>query len=73
MFDQTRTYLPLVGAYDPCRPMLVKTYVTPPQLYVGYQPFCLPQFTPAEALRAGTLWPIFYSPYIGKTKRRRGK
>jgi spore coat protein JA len=73
MTDQTRSYLPLIGAFDPCRPMRVKTYQTPPQLFIGYQPYNLPQFSPSEALRAGTLWPVLYSPYEGKSKLGRGK
>jgi spore coat protein JA len=72
MLDQTNSYLPLVSPFDPCRPMRVKIYQTPPQLYIGYQPYNLPQFSPAEALRAGTLWPILYSPYDGRPKLRRG-
>jgi spore coat protein JA len=30
---------------------------------LGFQPPNLPQFSPQEALRKGTLWPILFSPY----------
>ncbi|HEY4391498.1 MAG TPA: spore coat associated protein CotJA [Paenibacillus sp.] len=43
--------------------MLTKTYSTPPHLYMRFQPSNLPQFSPQEALRHGTLWPALYSPY----------
>ncbi len=43
--------------------MITKRYSTPPQLYIGFQPPGLEQFTPMEALRAGTLWKAFYDPY----------
>nr|WP_206702862.1 spore coat associated protein CotJA [Bacillus sonorensis] len=38
-------------------------YRTPPNLYLGFQPRGLPQFSPMEALKKGTLWPVFYDPY----------
>lgn len=63
-----KSYAPFVGAHDPCPPMRVKQYVTHPALYVGFQPLHLPQFAPHEALRAGTLWPIFYDPYPMKQR-----
>jgi spore coat protein JA len=72
MLDQTRTYEPLVGPFDPCPPMRVKTYPVPPQLYLGYQPYQLPQFPLPQALRAGTLWPVLYSPYAGKPRAKGG-
>ncbi|WP_184663082.1 spore coat associated protein CotJA [Texcoconibacillus texcoconensis] len=50
--------------------MQVKQYVTPPNLYINYQPPNLPQFTPREALRAGTLWKAFYDPYVSPYKQR---
>lgn len=64
-FTHRKEYFPFVGPFDPCPPMYRKTYVTAPNLYVGYQPPDLPQFSPAEALKNGTLWPIFYDPYYG--------
>ncbi|NEU29574.1 spore coat associated protein CotJA [bacterium LRH843] len=48
--------------------MRVKSYETPPQLYIGFQPPGLPQFQPHEALRLGTLWPALYSPYSNPFK-----
>jgi len=65
MFSQYKMYEPYVSPFDPCPPICVKTYNTPPQLYVNYQPVNLPQYTPCEALKRGTLWPAFYSPYPG--------
>lgn len=35
-----------------------KYYSTPPNLFLGFQPPNLPQFTP-KALQKGTLWPVF--------------
>ncbi|GIP38272.1 hypothetical protein J31TS4_15520 [Paenibacillus sp. J31TS4] len=61
-----KTYRPFVGPFDPCHPILIKSYSTPPNLYLGFQPPGLPQFSPAEALMAGTLWPVLYSPYERK-------
>ncbi|TBL75177.1 spore coat associated protein CotJA [Paenibacillus thalictri] len=43
--------------------MTVKLYSTPPELYISFQPPGLPQFSPHDALRYGTLWPALYSPY----------
>ena len=63
MNDQLRTYHPYVSPLDPCPPMFKKTYVVPPNQYFGYQPMNLPQYSPQEALRLGTLWPALYSPY----------
>ncbi|AFC28478.1 CotJA1 [Paenibacillus mucilaginosus 3016] len=64
--DQVKVWYPYVGPCDPCPPIKVKTYVTPPNLYIRYQPPGLPQFSPQEALCRGTLWPALYSPYEGK-------
>lgn len=66
MIKQTKEYYPFVGPFDPCPPMVCKTYSTPPNLYMGFQPMNLPQFSPDEALMHGTLWPSLYSPYQGK-------
>jgi len=35
----------------------VKTFVLPPQIFMNYQQPGLPQNSPEEALRTGTLWP----------------
>ncbi|WP_058303346.1 spore coat associated protein CotJA [Gorillibacterium timonense] len=63
MIAQVRMYEPFVGPHDPCPPILVKYFDTPPQLYLGFQPMNLPQFDPCTALRKGTLWPCLFSPY----------
>ncbi len=68
--SQIREYYPFIGPFDPCPPIRVKTYVVPPNQFVTFQPMNLPQFSPAEALRLGTLWPAFYSNY---TSKRRGE
>jgi spore coat protein JA len=65
LFTLRKNYYPYVSPFDPCRPISVKTYVTPPNLYIHFQPPNLQQFTPKEALFRGTLWPIFYDPYFG--------
>lgn len=63
MYTQVKAYQPYHSPYDPCRPIGLKYYQTPPQLYIPFQPYGLPQFSPKEALYYGTLWPAFYSPY----------
>ncbi|RCW51013.1 spore coat associated protein CotJA [Paenibacillus prosopidis] len=63
MNDQVRYYEPYVSPLDPCPPRRVKSYITPPQLFIPFQPPNLPQFHPYEALMHGTLWPALYSPY----------
>lgn len=69
MFTQRKAYMPYVSPFDPCPPIRVKTYETPPNLYLGYQPPNLPQFPLEEALHRGTLWPILYNPYPGRLER----
>jgi len=51
------SYKPYVSPLDPCPPIGVKTFVLPPQIFMNFQPPGLPQNTPAEALRTGSLWP----------------
>lgn len=64
MFTQYKYWKPYISPYDPCKASKVKSYATPPQLYMGFQPYGLKQFnTPKEALYHGTLWPQLYSPY----------
>ena len=58
-----KVYETFVGPCDPCPPVRFKTYVTAPNLYMVYQPMCLPQYNPKEALMRGTLWPALFSPY----------
>ncbi|QWU18309.1 spore coat associated protein CotJA [Paenibacillus sophorae] len=61
--SEVRYYTPFRGPFDPCPPIPCKTYVVPPQLFLGFQPPNLPQFNLPEALRFGTLWPALFSPY----------
>ncbi|MEI7026164.1 spore coat associated protein CotJA [Paenibacillus sp. y28] len=65
-FAQERVYETFVGPFDPCPPVHCKTYSTPPQLFIPFQPPGLPQFSPMQALCCGTLWPALYSPYESK-------
>jgi spore coat protein JA len=67
-----KSYHPYASPFDPCPPIEIKTYSTPPNLYMGYQPPNLPQFSPVEALRAGTLWKAFYDPYYNPLERAKG-
>jgi len=59
--NQVKMWYPFIGPYDPCPPIYVKTYSTPPQLFIPFQPTGLPQFPPYEALQKGTLWPAYYT------------
>jgi spore coat protein JA len=59
-----KTWEPFVGPFDPCPPILVKSYVTPPNLYIGFQPPGQPQYSPMVALRQGTLWPLLDDHYM---------
>ncbi|MBY9080380.1 spore coat associated protein CotJA [Paenibacillus sp. HN-1] len=61
--SQERVYPVFAGPFDPCPPIHCKTYVVPPQLFLGFQPPNLPQFSLPEALRVGTLWPALSSTY----------
>lgn len=63
IFTLRKRYTPYASPHDPCTPILAKTYVTHPALYIGFQPPYLPQYAPHEALKKGTLWPLFYDPY----------
>lgn len=67
-YTPRKCYIPYVSPFDPCPPQKVKSYETPPHLYMGYQPYGLPQFSPQEALCAGTLWPALYNPYYSPYK-----
>lgn len=58
-----KTWRPYVSPFDPCAPEVVKTYPTPPELYLGYQPYGLPQYPAKVALAHGTLWPALFDPY----------
>src|ERR1700719_547736 len=63
MKSHYQAYHPYLSPFDLCQPKNIKTYSTPPHLYLGYQPPNLSQFTPEQALRAGTLWNRLYDPY----------
>ncbi|MFD2171609.1 spore coat associated protein CotJA [Tumebacillus lipolyticus] len=65
MFTPRKFWHPYVSPFDPCKPILVKSYSTPPSLYIQVQPPNLPQFDPHTALCKGTLWPLYYDPYHG--------
>ncbi|MFD2673239.1 spore coat associated protein CotJA [Marinicrinis sediminis] len=58
-----KKYVPFSSPLDPCKPLPYVTYETPPQLYLGFQPPRLAQYTPRDALRKGTLWKALYAPY----------
>jgi spore coat protein JA len=66
MHNEVKVYYPYISSFDPCPPHRVKAYMTPPELYMNFQPTGLPQYSPYEALRAGTLWPVLFSPYQSK-------
>lgn len=72
MYTRNKAFYPYVSPFDPCKPIRVKTYSTPPHLYMGFQPPNLPQFSPMEALRAGTLWKAFYDPYFNPHEKAKG-
>ncbi|GGL46957.1 spore coat associated protein CotJA [Sporolactobacillus putidus] len=56
-------FQPYVGPYDPCPPLGAVAYETPVQLYLGFQPAGMEQYSPVQALSYGTLWPGLYTPY----------
>lgn len=70
--DQFRTYRPFIGPFDPCPPITEKSYNVPPQLFITFQPPNLPQFSPYEALKYGTLWPALYAPYPDPSRKEAG-
>ena len=72
MHTRYKTYRPYVSPFDPCKPILEKAYSTPPNLYMGFQPPNLEQFTPAEALRAGTLWKALYDTWYSPLEPGKG-
>lgn len=71
MPNEVKVYCPYLSPCDPCPPIREKAYLTPPQLYMTFQPTGLPQFSPYEALRKGTLWPALFSPYESRMLERR--
>lgn len=63
-----KSYVPFQGKFDSC-PQVIKYYSTPPHIYLGFQEAGLEQFAPKEALKKGTLWPIFYEYYENPYKK----
>lgn len=63
VYTTMKCYHPYVSPFDPCPPLTTKYYSTPPNLYIGFQPYGLQQYPPHVALQKGTLWPAFYDPY----------
>jgi spore coat protein JA len=61
--NQCKAYQVSHSPFDPCPPIGFRSYVIPPNVYMPVQPPGLPQFSPAEALRHGTLWPAYFSLY----------
>lgn len=77
MRDTTKTFTTRKPFYqssygnEACPPPDVpKTYVTPPVLYVGFQPPNFEQYDAKEALKYGTLWPIFNDHYKDPYKKK---
>lgn len=66
-----KSYTPFHSRFDPCRPIGKKYYSTPPNLFLGFQPQNLPQYSPKEALFKGTLWPVFYDYYDNPYEHKR--
>lgn len=62
-----KSYQPYVSPFDPCPPIRVKSYEVTPNLYLGFQPYDLQQYSPYTALHKGTLWPalfdLYHNPY----------
>lgn len=69
MFTIRKNYYPYVSPFDPCPPITVKSFSTPPNLYLGFQPPNFPQFSPLEAFKKGTLWQPFYDPWYSPYER----
>ncbi|ELK45367.1 spore coat associated protein CotJA [Halobacillus sp. ACCC02827] len=63
MYTPIKCYQPYHSPNDPCPPRGYACYQTPPNLYLGFQPPNLPQFSLQEALYKGTLWPVLFDPY----------
>ncbi|TQR20392.1 spore coat associated protein CotJA [Psychrobacillus vulpis] len=60
------SYKPYVSPRDPCPPILVKTFVLPPQLFTNFQKPGLPQYSPEQALKHGSLWPSFVDGFYSE-------
>ncbi|GAA0329593.1 spore coat associated protein CotJA [Bacillus carboniphilus] len=68
-----KAYKPFHSPFDPCKPIGVKFYSTPPHLYLGFQPPNLEQFPADVALKKGTLWPALYDYYDNPYEQKGGK
>ncbi|MBM7648018.1 spore coat protein JA [Bacillus ectoiniformans] len=68
-----RTYRPFISPTDPCPPIKIKRYSTPPNLFLGFQPPGMEQFPPMAALKKGTLWKYFYDPYFSLKELKRSE
>lgn len=66
-----KSYQLFRGKDDPCPPLNDKFYSTPPHLYAGFQEEGLEQYSLSEALKKGTLWPIYYEHYDNPYKNGR--
>lgn len=73
MYTHQKVYEPYYSPFDPCQPVIYKTYSTPPHLYILFQPENLPQFSPTEALKTGTIWKAFYDPYYSPYELAKGE
>lgn len=73
MHEFYKSYYPYVSPFDPCKPITRKVYSTPPNLYLGFQPPNLEQYSPKEALQKGTLWKVFYDPYYSPYEKMKGE
>ncbi|WP_353949427.1 spore coat associated protein CotJA [Sporolactobacillus sp. Y61] len=62
-----------VGPFDPCPPLNPIACETPVQLFLGFQPPGMEQFSPVEALSHGTLWPGLYTPYTSPYRLNSGE
>ncbi|WP_067619771.1 spore coat associated protein CotJA [Alicyclobacillus acidiphilus] len=60
--SQWRVYHPYHSPFDPC-PARPKHFIIPPNETAPFQTSARKQYSPHEALRKGTLWPDYYSPY----------
>ncbi|WP_077326731.1 spore coat associated protein CotJA [Virgibacillus siamensis] len=69
MYTQYKYWEPFVSPTDPCPPKRIKTYATPPEVYIPFQPPGFPQYEPKDALYHGTLWKPLFSPYPPPTRR----
>ncbi|PLS17142.1 spore coat protein CotJA [Bacillus sp. M6-12] len=70
-FTPVKAWKPYHSRFDPCPPIGVKFYRTPPNLYMFFQPPNLEQFSPQEALMRGTLWKPLYDYYENPYRERK--